>query len=67
VPDLSGGPIKVVINGTPIPAVDNRGANVWVYDSVSNSVNFEPMYVPEPGQTMTIEYNTTCYDPQPVP
>ncbi len=63
VPDLSI-PIEVVINGTSIPAVDNRGANVWVYDSVSNSVNFEPMYVPEPGQTMTITYRTTCYEPQ---
>ena len=63
VPDLAAGPIEVVINGTPIPAVDNRGADVWVYDSVSNSVNFEPMYVPEPGQTMTITYHTTCYAP----
>ncbi len=60
-PDLSKGPIEVVINGAPTPSTDNRGAQVWGYDSVDNSVNFEPMYVPEPGQTMTLTYHATCY------
>jgi hypothetical protein len=61
VPDLTKGPIIVAINGVPVPAVDDRGATVWTFDSVGNSVNFEPMYVPEPGQTLTITYHVTCY------
>jgi hypothetical protein len=60
-PDLVAGPIVVTIDGNPVPQVDSRGATVWVYDSVATSVNFEPMYVPEPGQTMSITYHTTCY------
>ena len=61
VPDLTKGPVEVAIDGVVVPAVDERGATVWVYDSVGNSVNFEPMYVPEPGQTLTITYHVTCY------
>jgi hypothetical protein len=61
VPDLTKGPIIVAIDGVPVPAVDDRGATVWTYDSLGNGVNFEPMYVPEPGTTLTITYHTTCY------
>lgn len=61
VPDLTKGPIEVRIDNVLIDAVDSRGATVWTYDSIQNSVNFEPMYVPEPGQTLTITYHTTCY------
>ena len=61
VPDLTKGPVLVAIDGVTVSAVDERGATVWVYDSVGNSVNFEPMYVPEPGQTLTITYHVTCY------
>ncbi|MBM4379559.1 MAG: hypothetical protein FJ086_09710, partial [Deltaproteobacteria bacterium] len=61
-PDLTGGKvIDVKIDGVAIPATDNRGAAIWTYDSVANSVNFEPSYVPEPGQTMTITYYVACY------
>ena len=60
-PDLSKGPVQVAIDGQPLTATDIRGAQVWTYDSVDNSVNFEPMYVPQPGQTMTLTYNVTCY------
>ena len=60
-PDFSKGPIVVAIDSSPVPSVDTRGATVWTYDSVDNSVNFEPMYVPSPGQTMTVTYHTTCY------
>ncbi|MBX5481314.1 MAG: choice-of-anchor D domain-containing protein [Myxococcaceae bacterium] len=60
-PDLTKGPIEVQIDNVPVDPVDARGATVWTYDPVQNSINFEPMYVPEPGQTLTITYNTTCY------
>jgi hypothetical protein len=60
-PDLTKGPIDVKIDGTVVPNTDSRGATIWTFDSVGNSVNFEPMYVPEPGQTLTITYHVTCY------
>lgn len=63
-PDLTGGKvIDVKIDGVSIPSTDSRGATVWSYDSVTNAVNFEPSYVPEPGQTMTVTYFVTCYAP----
>src|SRR6185312_6252101 len=41
VPDLTGGgQIQVVIDNQPVPNVDPRGATIWTYDSVANSVNF---------------------------
>ena len=53
-PDLTGGKtITVKIDGNVLPNVDSRGSTVWTYDSVANSVNFEPMFVPEPGQVFT--------------
>jgi hypothetical protein len=36
------------------------GATVWTYDAVANSVNFDTLYVPEPGRTLTVEYFVTC-------
>jgi hypothetical protein len=60
-PDLTKGPIEVKIDGTLIPNTDSRGATIWTFDSVVSSINFEPMYVPEPGQTLTITYHVTCY------
>lgn len=62
VPDLSGGKtITVEINGVTMPQVDSRGSTVWTYDPVANSINFEPMFVPEPGDTLSITYYVTCY------
>jgi hypothetical protein len=60
-PDPSRGPIEVAIDNRPIPSTDSRGAAAWAYDPLANSVNFQPMYVPEPGQTLAISYPTTCY------
>lgn len=61
-PDLSNGKtIDVKIDGSPVPQTDTQGAPAWTYDAVSNSVNFEPAYVPEPGQTLSIHYFVACY------
>lgn len=61
-PELTGGKtITVEIDGVSQPATDPRGGTVWSYDPVANSVNFEPMFVPEPGQTLTITYFVTCF------
>lgn len=58
-PDTSK-PIVVKIDGVVLANVDSRGATVWTYDPVGNSVNFEPLYVPEPGKTLTITYYVQC-------
>ncbi|MBI3184903.1 MAG: choice-of-anchor D domain-containing protein [Myxococcales bacterium] len=60
-PDLTGGKtIRVAIDGVPISSVDARGSTVWAYDPVANSVNFEPLFVPEPGRTIGITYYVAC-------
>jgi hypothetical protein len=43
-----------------VPAVDARGVTVWSYDSGSNEVSFAPLYVPEPGKTLTVTYQVAC-------
>ena len=40
--------------------VDSRGAPVWSYGSVTNAVIFEPLFVPEPGRSMTVRYVVAC-------
>ena len=63
-PDLSAPTgIQVAIDGVPIPAVDpdpNLMSRIWQYDATNNSINFEPLYVPEPGKTLTVTYQTAC-------
>ena len=51
----SGQPLSpcVEIDGQMLPQTDARGARVWRYDSAINAVVFEPLYVPEPGKTLT--------------
>jgi hypothetical protein len=60
-PDATGGPISVAIDQQAVAQVDSRGATVWTWDPVANSVDFQPMFAPQPGQTLTITYATTCY------
>ena len=60
-PDLTAGKAIVVkIDGLQLDPIDVRGAQVWTYDSTNNSVNFEPLFVPEPGKTLTITYFVAC-------
>jgi len=60
-PDLTGGNmVLVTINGIPLDPVDSRGAPVWTYDSVTNSVVFQPLFVPSPGDVMVVTYHVAC-------
>lgn len=60
-PDLgNGNVITVEIDGMNLPQTDARGARVWRYDAATNSIIFEPLYVPEPGKTMTVNYKVAC-------
>ncbi len=52
--------IVVKIDGVNVPKTDSRGALVWKYSTVANAIEFEPMFVPEPGQTLTITYYVAC-------
>jgi hypothetical protein len=55
-----GNQVEVAIDGQMLPPLDGRGARVWRYDSAINAVIFEPLYVPEPGKTLTISYRVAC-------
>ncbi len=60
-PDLSGGKTLVVkLDGQQLAEVDALGSLVWRYDPINNSVNFEPLFVPEPGKTLTLTYFVAC-------
>ncbi len=60
-PDLTAGKTIVVkIDGLQLDPIDVRGAQIWMYDSTNNSVNFEPLFVPEPGKTLTLTYFVAC-------
>ena len=55
-PDLTGGgSINVLINGTPAPP------STYMYEAASNSIRFQPNTTPQPGQTLTVDYATTCF------
>lgn len=55
-PDTSGGnAINVLINGQPAPP------STYMYDAASNSIRFLPNATPQPGQTLTVDYATTCF------
>ena len=61
-PDLATS-IQVAIDGVPLPPMDpdpNLNSLIWEYDPVNNSINFQPLYVPEPGKTLTVTYVTAC-------
>ncbi|MFZ5440914.1 MAG: choice-of-anchor D domain-containing protein [Myxococcota bacterium] len=55
--------IQVAIDGVPIPPVDpnpNLMSRIWEYDATNNSINFEALWVPEPGKTLTVTYVAAC-------
>ena len=58
-PDTSK-PIVIKQDGVFLNSTDSRGALVWSYDLFGNLVHFEPLYVPEPGTTLTITYSVHC-------
>lgn len=62
-PDLAAGRPVVAIDGMVIPERDPDPAlnsKIWEYDATNNSINFEPLYVPEPGRTLTVTYTAAC-------
>jgi hypothetical protein len=56
----AGNTVQVALDGMMLPPMDSRGATVWEYQSAINAVVFNPLYVPEPGKTLTISYRVAC-------
>jgi len=51
--------IEIRLNGKIEPHI--RGtARVWVYDAAANAVDFEPLYIPRTGTTITASYDLAC-------
>ncbi len=50
--------LEVTLNGTVIPPVESRGARIWRYDGETGAIRFEPLYAPEPGQTLRATWET---------
>lgn len=61
-PDLASSTgIVVQIDGVTIAATDPVfNSRVWQYNSTTNSIDFESLYVPEPGKTLTVTYTAAC-------
>jgi hypothetical protein len=57
-PSSSG--ISVSIDGVNVPTTASNGSNVWSYDPLSNAVVFQPMFAPEPAQTLVIQFQVGC-------
>jgi hypothetical protein len=52
--------LRVFLDGAQMPATEAGGRVNWTYDFSSNSVNFNPLAVPEPGVQVLIEYTPEC-------
>lgn len=60
-PDQNLPAIQVHVDGVAVPSTDPNGRMIWTYDSMQNAITFDPQYVPQPGQTVTVGYTGICY------
>lgn len=58
-PDFSVAPLQVFVNGVELPQ-SSPPDRKWTYDAQTNSVNFEPLFVPEQGSELRFVYATAC-------
>lgn len=54
------GTVEVFVDGVKIDAIGSAGQVRWSYDPTTNSVNFAPLAIPEPGSEITITYQPEC-------
>ncbi len=61
-PDISASaqPMRVLVNGTEVPRSTTPGDGGWTLDTLNNTINFDPMNTPEPGDTIAVEYQVAC-------
>lgn len=54
------GTVEVFVDGVKVDDVGGAGQVRWVYDPATNSVNFAPLAIPEPGSEITVTYQPEC-------
>ena len=54
------GTVRVEVDGVEIAERAPSGQIRWSYDPVSNSVNFAPLAIPEPGSEIVVRYRPDC-------
>lgn len=52
--------LRVFVDGIEMPAVSPQGSLHWTFDRATNSLNFMPFTVPEPGAQIRVEYQNEC-------
>jgi hypothetical protein len=56
-----GDTVQVSVDGVRVPAGgEDGGTPVWHYDPITNSVTFEPAFVPQSGSIITITADVDC-------
>lgn len=55
-----GGTVVVTVDGMVVDATAPSGQVRWSYDVPTNSVNFAPLAIPEPGSEIVITYTAEC-------
>jgi hypothetical protein len=58
--NVPAGTITVTVDGVPVPMTGTHGQMNWSYDAATNSVNFSPLAIPEPGSQIVITYTAEC-------
>lgn len=57
----TGSAVVVELNGRVLlPEEAERQVQVWAYEAATNSIKFEPLYVPQAGDTLTVKYQVAC-------
>ena len=50
------------VDGVEVPETAAGGTVNWSYDFATNSVNFTPFAVPEPGAELFVRYTAECLE-----
>jgi hypothetical protein len=54
------GTVEVMVDGVPVAPTAPSGQIRWNYDAPTNSVNFSPLAIPEPGSEIVVTYRPEC-------
>lgn len=59
-PGPSDGGFDVQVDGMAVPYLDSQNLPIWSFDAARNAFELKPLYVPEPGKTLTVRYRPAC-------
>ncbi|MCA9552004.1 MAG: choice-of-anchor D domain-containing protein [Myxococcales bacterium] len=54
------GTVEVTVDGVPVAPTAPSGQIRWSYDTPTNTVNFAPLAIPEPGSEIVVTYRPEC-------